>query len=121
MNTRDYLNGTSTDGYEFFGAHKRKSNDYIFRLLAPNAKEAYIAGDFNNWEKTPMRKYSTGVFSVTIEKAKNLDEYEYEIVDKDGNSYKKLDPYAKRINLDEGTSVIIDAVSYTHLTLPTKA
>lgn len=108
MNTRDYLNGTSTDGYEFFGAHKRKSNDYIFRLLAPNAKEAYIAGDFNNWEKTPMRKYSTGVFSVTIEKAKNLDEYEYEIVDKDGNSYKKLDPYAKRINLDEGTSVIID-------------
>lgn len=108
MNTRDYLNGISTDGYEFFGVHKRKSNDYIFRLLAPNAKEAYIAGDFNNWEKTPMRKYSTGVFSITIDKAKNLDEYEYEIVDKDGNSYKKLDPYAKKINLDEGTSVIID-------------
>lgn len=108
MNTRDYLNGISTDGYEFFGAHKRKSNDYIFRLLAPNAKEAYIAGDFNKWEKTPMRKYSTGVFSVTIENAKNLDEYEYEIIDKDGNSYKKLDPYSKKINLDEGTSFIID-------------
>lgn len=108
MNTRDYLNGISTDGYEFFGAHKRKSNDYIFRLLAPNAKEAYIAGDFNKWEKTPMRKYSTGVFSVTIENAKNLDEYEYEIIDKDGNSYKKLDPYSKKINLDEGTSFILD-------------
>ena len=108
MNTRDYLNGISTDGYEFFGAHKRKSNDYIFRLLAPNAKEAYIAGDFNKWEKTPMRKYSTGVFSVTIENAKNLDQYEYEIVDKDGNSYKKLDPYSKKINLDEGTSLILD-------------
>ena len=62
MNTRDYLDGKSQDGFEFFGSHKRKANDYIFRALAPEAKNVYIAGDFSNWEKNPLRKYSTGVF-----------------------------------------------------------
>ena len=71
MNTRDYLNGKSSDGFEFFGAHKRKDKDYIFRLLAPEAKNVYLAGDFNNWEKAPLRKYSTVFFSVSIDVVKD--------------------------------------------------
>lgn len=109
MNTRDYLNGKSSDGYTFFGPHKRKTNDYIFRVLAPNAKNVYLSGDFNNWEKTPLRKYSTGVFSVTIDNAKAKDRYQYIIEDENGNTYKKLDPYARKISLDEGLSVIADS------------
>ncbi len=109
MNTRDYLNGKSSDGYTFFGPHKRKTNDYIFRVLAPNAKNVYLSGDFNNWEETPLRKYPTGVFSVIIENAKSKDRYQYIIEDKDGNTYKKLDPYTRKISLDEGLSVILDS------------
>lgn len=109
MNTRDYLNGKSSDGYNFFGAHKRKTDDYIFRVLAPNAKNVYLSGDFNNWEKTPLRKYPTGVFSVTIENAKNKDRYHFIIEDENGNTYKKLDPYSRKISLDEGLSVIGDS------------
>ena len=111
MNTRDYLNGKSADGYSFFGAHKRKTDDYIFRVLAPNAKNVYLSGDFNNWDKTPLRKYSTGVFSASIENAKNNDRYHYIIEDENGNTYKKLDPYSRKISLDEGLSVI-DERSY---------
>ena len=109
MNTRDYLNGKSSDGYNFFGAHKRKSNDYIFRLLAPNVKNVYLSGDFNNWEKTPLRKYSTGVFSATSDQAKNNDRYHFIIEDKDGKTYKKLDPYSRKISLDEDLSIIGDS------------
>ena len=109
MNTRDYLNGKSSDGYNFFGAHKRKSNDYIFRLLAPNVKNVYLSGDFNNWEKTPLRKYSTGVFSATSDQAKNNDRYHFIIEDKDGKTNKKLDPYSRKISLDEGLSIIGDS------------
>lgn len=106
MNTREYLEGKSFDGYEFFGPHKRASKDYIFRILAPEARNVYLAGDFNNWEKTPLRKYPTGVFSVTIDGVNVGDSYQYFIEDKDGNIYKKLDPFAKKICLNEETSVI---------------
>nr|WP_072537474.1 alpha amylase C-terminal domain-containing protein [Anaerococcus mediterraneensis] len=107
MNTRDYLNGKSADGYEFFGAHK-KDKGYIFRLLAPQAQAAYIVGDFNNWEKTALRKYNTGVFSISIDQANANDRYQYIIEDKDGNLYTKIDPYSKKISMDEKSSVIVD-------------
>ena len=106
MNTREYLEGKSSDGYKFFGPHKRKSNDYIFRVLAPGANNVFISGDFNDWEKTPLRKYSTGVFSVSISEAKDNDRYQYFIEDSEGILYKKLDPYSKKINLDEEVSVL---------------
>lgn len=106
MNTRDYLNGKSSDGYNFFGPHKRKTNDYIFRVLAPEAKNLYLSGDFNDWKETPLRKYSTGVFSVTVDNAKDMDRYHYIIEDKDGNTYKKFDPYSRKISLEEQVSVI---------------
>lgn len=109
MNTRDYLNGKSSDGYKFFGPHKRKKNDYIFRVLAPEAKNLYLSGDFNDWKKIPLRKYSTGVFSATVDNAKDKDRYHYIIEDKDGNTYKKLDPYARKISLEERVSVIEDS------------
>lgn len=106
MNTRDYLDGKSQDGFEFFGSHNRKSKDYIFRVLAPNAKNVYIAGDFNNWEKSSLRKYQTGVFSITFNQVNEGDRYEYLIEDVEGNFYKKLDPYSKKICLEEGLTVI---------------
>lgn len=106
MNTRDYINGNSAEGYEFFGAHNRKGKDYIFRVLAPNAQNVCLAGDFNNWEKIALRKYPTGVFSVTIDEANNGDRYQYFVEDENGNVFKKLDPYSKKICLDEEVSVI---------------
>lgn len=106
MNTREYLEGKSSDGYKFFGPHKRKSSDYIFRVLAPGANNVFISGDFNDWEKTPLRKYSTGVFSVSISEANDNDRYQYFIEDSEGKLYKKLDPYSKKINLDEEVSVL---------------
>ena len=75
MNTRDYLEGLSFDGYKFFGAHK-KDKGYIFRLLAKEASEVYIIGDFNNWQRQAMRKYPTGVFSISIEDAKEGQKYQ---------------------------------------------
>lgn len=106
MNTRDYLEAKSFDGYKFFGAHK-KDRGYIFRLLAPNASEAYIIGVFNDWEKQAMRKYSTGVFSITIDQAKIGDSYQFILVN--GNKeIKKIDPFAKSINYVEKSSVICD-------------
>lgn len=108
MNTRKYLDGESSKGYKFFGAHKRKEGDYIFRLLAPEAKNVYLSGDFNNWEKDPARKYQTGVFSIRNDKAKAGARYCYYIEDKDSNLIQKLDPYADQVDPSFSYSMISD-------------
>ncbi len=105
MNTKEYLSGKSKDGYEFFGSHK-KEKGYIFRFLAPNAEKVEIIGDFNGWQAKALRKYNTGVFSITCKDARVGNRYQYIIHDKDGNKHKKLDPFARSILIDENCSLI---------------
>lgn len=108
MDTRKYLEGKGYDGYKFFGNHKKANNSYIFRILAPNAKNVYIIGDFNSWTEEKLRKYSTGVFSKTIKNVKEFDKYLYVIEKENGKKYYKLDPYAKLIDKENENSLVYD-------------
>lgn len=108
MDTRKYLEGKGYDGYKFFGNHKKANNSYIFRILAPNAKNVYIIGDFNLWTEEKLRKYSTGVFSKTIKNVKEFDKYLYVIENENGKKFYKLDPYAKLIDKENKNSLVYD-------------
>lgn len=108
MTSRKYLEGKSSKGYEFFGNHKKSDGNYIFRLLAPKGKNVYIIGDFNNWEKEELRKYSTGVFSKTCKNVNENDGYLYLIEDKDGNLSYKLDPFSRKNDLNREVSIVYD-------------
>lgn len=108
MDTRKYLEGEGYDGYKFFGNHKKANNSYIFRILAPNAKNVYVIGDFNSWTEEKLRKYSTGVFSKTIKNVKEFDKYLYVIENENGKKYYKLDPYAKLIDKGNENSLVYD-------------
>lgn len=108
MDTRKYLEGEGYDGYKFFGNHKKANNSYIFRILAPNAKNVYIIGDFNLWTEEKLRKYSTGVFSKTIKNVKEFDKYLYVIENENGKKYYKLDPYAKLVDKENENSLVYD-------------
>ena len=108
MDTRKYLEGEGCDGYKFFGNHKKANNSYIFRILAPNAKNVYIIGDFNSWIEEKLRKYSTGVFSKTIKNVKEFDKYLYVIENENGKKFYKLDPYAKLIDKENENSIVYD-------------
>lgn len=106
MDTRKYLQGEASDGYKFFGNHKIDKNSYIFRTLAPNAKNLYVVGDFNGWREEKLRKYSTGIFSKTIKNVKEFDKYLYVIEDMNGKKSHKLDPFAKIS--DDKNSLVFD-------------
>lgn len=108
MDTRKYLEGKGYDGYKFFGNHKKANNSYIFRILAPNAKNVYVIGDFNSWSEEKLRKYSTGVFSKTIKNVKEFDKYLYVIENENGKKFYKLDPYAKLIDKENENSLVYD-------------
>ena len=47
----DFHIGTSCRAYEIFGCHQNSEN-YIFRVWAPNADKVFLVGDFNGWADT---------------------------------------------------------------------
>jgi 1,4-alpha-glucan branching enzyme len=63
------------------GALTRKA---IFELLAPEAQEVYLAGEFNNWDTRahPMKKDKNGIWKITL--SLNPGRYEYRFL-ADGN------------------------------------
>jgi len=87
--------GTYYRSYEFLGAH-RVQTGVRFVLWAPNAKEVYLMGDFNNWHRTslPLRKIeNSGLWNVVVSEVKEFDSYKYRIVGVDGQERIKSDPY----------------------------
>ncbi|KAF8914191.1 glycoside hydrolase family 13 protein [Gymnopilus junonius] len=57
-----------TKGYLTFGLNVGPNNEVIYREWAPNAAEACLTGDFNEWNRTshPMTKNEFGVWEVTV-------------------------------------------------------
>lgn len=62
-----------SEGYKKFGFQiNEKTGDVVYREWAPNAIEASLIGDFNNWDRSanPMTVDEYGVWSTTV-KAKS--------------------------------------------------
>ena len=56
-------------GHLFTGVHfDKKSNQWIIREWAPNAKSVHLIGDFNQWdgESHPMESHSSGVWNLAL-------------------------------------------------------
>lgn len=55
-------------GAEKFGLNVDSENNITYREWAPNATEAYLIGDFNNWDRQahPMKKNEFGVFEIVV-------------------------------------------------------
>lgn len=107
----NYLAGHSSMGADIWGAHKDTDGKYVFRVLAPNADEVYIKGDFTSWENTRMTKNTKyGYFFIKLD-AKPGDYYKY-IVVHEGNWVEKTDPFARAMDKEGDFASIIADDSY---------
>lgn len=107
----NYLAGHSSMGADIWGAHKDTDGKYVFRVLAPNADEVYIKGDFTSWENTKMTKNTKyGYFFIKLD-AKPGDYYKY-IVVHEGNWVEKTDPFARAMDKEGDFASIITDDSY---------
>ena len=57
-------------GHMYFGLHRTRKG-WVFREWAPNAKDIYLVGDFNNWQEKPQYrlhrvKRSNGVCELEL-------------------------------------------------------
>ncbi|MDR2132328.1 MAG: alpha amylase C-terminal domain-containing protein [Clostridiales Family XIII bacterium] len=55
------------NGHLFFGFH-RLEDGWVYREWAPNAKEIYLFGDFNGWDRAslPMRRLADGTWELFV-------------------------------------------------------
>jgi 1,4-alpha-glucan branching enzyme len=65
-------------------AGKTKIKKVQFQFLAPEAKKAYLVGDFNNWDISvnPMKKNKNGIWKTALSLMPGRYEYRFLV---DGN------------------------------------
>lgn len=78
-----------------------------FRVWAPNADTVFVAGTFNEWNKTTheLEKEENGYWSIAIAEAKAGDEYKY-IIHNGELILDRNDPYAREMTNSTGNSVV---------------
>lgn len=77
--------------YEYFGCHKLKDNQYIFRVYAPKAKKVQL---YLNNKLYHMNKDKDDVWIVKISKNIEGQKYQYQITTDNNEMLLKADPYS---------------------------
>lgn len=81
-----------------------------FRVWAPNASKVSVVGDFNDWKGDAhvMTRGDDGKWSLKIPEVKAGEPYKYDITNGD-RTFRKNDPYAKRIDRKRRTSLVFQS------------
>lgn len=102
--------GTHYEIYKKLGSHfckKGKEDGVFFAVWAPNAKEVYVIGEFNDWDESasPMERLGEGgIFAAFVKDVKEGQMYKYLLVLPDGRKLYKADPYANYAEMRPGTA-----------------
>ena len=97
------------NGYEYFGLHKT-ARGWVFREWAPNAKDIYLIGDFNNWQETEKyrakRIKNTGNWELKLpEKAMKHGDLFKMKVHWEGGEGERIPAWAQRVVQDDQTKI----------------
>lgn len=105
-------------GYEKFGFTFSDNGDIVYREWAPNATQAFLIGDFNNWnrESHPMTKNNFGVWELVLPAKGGVpaithnSKLKISMVLPDGERIERLPPWITRVTQDLNVSPVYDAV-----------
>ncbi|MGL5980228.1 MAG: alpha amylase C-terminal domain-containing protein [Phocaeicola sp.] len=97
-------------GHLYFGMHRTKKG-WIFREWAPNAKEIYLIGDFNDWKETAAYKLkkvkgSNGNWEIElpVESIKHGDLYKLKVRWEEGEG-ERIPAWVRRVVQDDVTKI----------------
>ncbi|KAK5816797.1 glycoside hydrolase [Linnemannia elongata] len=105
-------------GYERFG-FTVSNTGITYREWAPNAKEAFLFGDFNGWNNSshPMKRDNYGVYEIFLpNKADGTPAIEHNskvkitMIKPDGTRIDRLPAWIKRVTQDLSVSPTYDAI-----------
>ena len=102
-----FFDGVESKSHHYLGAFPSKKG-VTFRVWAPRAKQVSVVGDFNFWDpKTHVMSASEGIWEYTVDTAKVGDRYKFAIIDQQGMTTQKTDPFAKQIECPPNTAAIV--------------
>ncbi|GLB34035.1 putative carbohydrate-binding module 48 (Isoamylase N-terminal domain) [Lyophyllum shimeji] len=107
-----------TKGYLKFGFNVAKDGAVVYREWAPNATEANLIGDFNEWSRTshPMKKDEFGVWEITVPPASpgvcaipHDSKIKISMMLPSGERIERLPAWIRRVTQDLSVSPVYDA------------
>ncbi|KAG9236137.1 alpha-glucan branching enzyme [Amylocarpus encephaloides] len=104
-------------GTEKFGFNVDQENNITYREWAPNATQAFLIGDFNDWhrESHPMKKDPFGVFEVVIPAKDGKPGIEHKskikisMITPSGQRIERIPAWIKYVTQDLAVSPMYDA------------
>ena len=97
-------------GHMYFGLHRTRKG-WVFREWAPNAKDIYLIGDFNNWQVKPEYrlkkvKRSNGVWELELkaEEMKHGDLFKMKVY-WEGGEGERIPAWVNRVVQDDVTKI----------------
>jgi len=105
-------------GYEKFGFHVDNKNNITYQEWAPNAMEAYLIGDFNNWNRNshPMTKDNYGIWRILLPAVNRQPAIPHDskikismVVPNDHARIERLPVWIKRVTQELDVSPVYDA------------
>ncbi|KAI0036776.1 glycoside hydrolase superfamily [Vararia minispora EC-137] len=107
-----------TRGYEKMGFNVLPDNSVLYREWAPNAKEATLIGDFNDWNRIthPLKKDKYGVWEITIPPTADGEcaiphdsKIKISMITPQGTRIERLPTWIKRVTQELDKSPVYDA------------
>ncbi|TFK83116.1 glycoside hydrolase family 13 protein [Polyporus arcularius HHB13444] len=108
---------TFTKGYLKFGLNVAEDGTVTYREWAPNAREAVLTGDFNNWNRIshPMTKDQFGVWEITLPPKDGQcaiphdSKIKISMILPSGERIDRLPAWIRRVTQDLSVSPVYDA------------
>ena len=99
------------NGYKYFGFNRdEKLGGIWYREWLPGAKEVYLFGDFNNWDRyqLPLSMGAEGVWSIFLSDERYADKLVHKSLIKilivgDNGTHERIPAYIRRVVQDEQT------------------
>ncbi|KAG8748503.1 alpha-1,4-glucan branching enzyme [Ceratobasidium sp. 414] len=106
-----------SQGFKNFGLNAQPDGSVVYREWAPNAVEASLIGDFNNWDRSShrMSKDQYGVWAITIPSDNGRcviphdSKIKLSMVIPGGERIERLPAWIKRVTQDLAVSPVYDA------------
>nr|GAT58217.1 1,4-alpha-glucan branching enzyme [Mycena chlorophos] len=107
-----------TKGYLKFGLNVGANNEVVYREWAPNAREACLIGDFNEWNRIshPMKKNEFGVWEIVVPPLPSGacaiphdSKIKISMILPSGERIERLPAWIKRVTQDLAVSPVYDA------------
>lgn len=109
-----FTTGENFYAHHLLGAHQTEDG-YVFRVFAPNAKQVWLVGTFNDWDHTlsMTKDHESGIWEIHTNLPKEGDLYKFKLEQQNGRQVYKIDPFAIRFEPRPNNAAILYTVA-TH-------